>query len=56
MLLLTYEPTDADNSVVVIKAVDWGRMMRVKGVKYKETEGDYTWGDEHTMESTDAVL
>lgn len=56
MLLLTYEPTDADNSVVVIGATGWGRMMRVKGVEYMETEGDVTLGGEHTMEYTDAVL
>ena len=48
---------DTDNSMTVAEREGgWGRIKRVKGVKYTVMEGDQTLGNEHTMQYIDDAL
>ena len=47
---------DTDDKMVVTRKEGGGRRMkRVKGVKYKVTEGDLASGSKHTIEYTDVI-
>lgn len=48
---------DTENSMVVTRGESgWGKIKRIKGIKYMMMKGDQTLGGEHTMVYTDNGL